>query len=87
MVVEIRNLTRKATQAYEDIIMESMHVSKSELKKLIEEAMINVLIERKDLLEDAVAEAIIDMNLALSIEAGDTGEYVSEKEILAKLRD
>ena len=71
----------------EVIIMESMHVSKSELKKLIEEAMINVLIERKDLLEDAVAEAIIDMNLALSIEAGDTGEYVSEKEIMAKLRN
>ena len=81
------NLNRKKWLLFSAEITESTHISKSELKKLIEEAMINVLIERKDLLEDAVAEAIIDMNLALSIEAGDTGEYVSEKEIMAKLMD
>ena len=67
--------------------METMNVTKGELKELIKEAMINVLIERKDLLEDAVTEAIIDMNLALAIEAGDTGEYVPEMEIMAKLRN
>ena len=67
--------------------METMNVTKGELKELIKEAMINVLIERKDLLEDAVTEAIIDMNLALAIEVGDTGEYVPEMEIMAKLRD
>ena len=67
--------------------METMNVTKGELKELIKEAMINVLIERKDLLEDAVTEAIIDMNLALAVEVGDTGEYVPEMEIMAKLRD
>jgi len=31
-------------------------------------------------------EAIIDMKLALAVEAGDTGEYVSEMEIMSQLR-
>jgi len=38
----------------------------------------SVLTERKDLLEDAVSEAILDMKLVLAIEEGDTGEYVPE---------
>lgn len=67
--------------------METTLLSKSELKELIKEALINVLTERKDLLEEAVSEAIIDMKLALAIEEGDTGEYVSEAEIMSKLKD
>ena len=49
--------------------------------------MISVLAERKDLLEDAVSEAILDMKLGLAIEEGDTGEYVPESEVLSKLMD
>jgi hypothetical protein len=60
-------------------------ISKIELKELMKEAIVSVLTERKDLLEDAVAEAILDMKLALAIEEGDTGEYVSEENILSKL--
>lgn len=67
--------------------MDPMLVSKSELKEVIKEALINVLSERRDLLEEAVAEAIMDMKLALAIEDGDKGEYVSEDEIMSKLRD
>jgi len=52
---------------------------------MIKEAMISVLAERKDLLEGAVAEAILDMKLGMAIEEGDTGEYVSESEVLSKL--
>jgi hypothetical protein len=60
-------------------------ISKTELKELMKEAIVSVLTERKDLLEDALAEAILDMKLALAIEEGDTGEYVSEENILSKL--
>jgi hypothetical protein len=67
--------------------MEAHGISKTELKKLMKEAVISVLTERKDLLEDAVSEAILDMKLGLAIEEGDTGEYVSESEVLSKLMD
>ncbi len=60
-------------------------ISKTELKELMKEAIMSVLIERKDLLVDAVSEAILDMKLALAIEEGDTGEYVSEERILSQL--
>lgn len=60
-------------------------ISKAELKRLMKEAIISVLTERKDLLEEAVSEAILDMKLALAIEEGDTGEYVSEESIISKL--
>ncbi len=60
-------------------------ISKGEIKELMKEAIVSVLTERRDLIEDAVAEAILDMKLALSIEEGDTGEYVSEDNILSKL--
>jgi predicted transcriptional regulator len=60
-------------------------ISKIELKNMMKEAMISVLVERKDLLEDAVSEAILDMKLGLAIEEGDTGEFVPESEVLSKL--
>jgi hypothetical protein len=54
---------------------------------MIREALISVLVERKDLLEEAVSEAILDMKLGMAIEEGDTGEYVPESEVLSKLVD
>ena len=65
--------------------MELRGISKNELRDVIKEAMISVLAERKDLLEEAVSEAILDMKLGLAIEEGDTGEYVPEAEVLSKL--
>ena len=65
--------------------MELQGISKSELREMIKEAMITALSERKDLLEEAVSEAILDMKLGLAIEEGDTGEYVPESEVLSKL--
>ena len=67
--------------------METLGISKTELKKLMKEAVISVLTERKDLLENAVSGAILDMKLGMAIEEGDTGEYVSESEVLSKLMD
>jgi len=60
-------------------------MSKKELKELMKEAVMSILTERKDILEDAVSEAILDMKLALAIEEGDTGEYVSEEQVLSQL--
>ena len=67
--------------------METQGISKAELKKLMKEAVISVLTERKDLLEGAVSEAILDMKLGLAMEEGDTGEYAPESEVLPKLMD
>ncbi len=67
--------------------MESQEVSKTELKELMKEAMISVLTERRDLLENAVSEAILDMKMGLAIEEGDTGEFVPESEIIKKLTE
>jgi hypothetical protein len=65
--------------------MEAKDITKTELKSLMKEAMISALTERRDLLEDAVSDAILDMKLGLAMEEGDTGEYVPEDEILLKL--
>ena len=67
--------------------MEKHHISSSELKELIREALISTLTERSDLLEHAVSEAILDMKLGLAMEEGDTGEYSEEKHIISKLAD
>jgi hypothetical protein len=67
--------------------MATLNMSESELEQLIKRAIISTLTERSDLLENAVAEAILDMKLGLAIEEGDTGEYVDEKQIYSFLRD
>ncbi len=66
--------------------MQLTDVSRLELTTIMKEAFATVLSERRDLLEDAVADAILDMKLGLAIEEGDVGEYVSEEVVLEKLR-
>ena len=65
--------------------MQSGELSKSELKEMMKEALISVLTDRRDLLVDAVSEAILDMKLGSAMEEGDTGEFVPESQILKKL--
>jgi lipoate-protein ligase B len=65
--------------------METIAMSRSEFKKLVRETFIDVLTERKDLIEDAVIEAIEDIGLGVAMEEGRTGEYVDEDEFMAKL--
>ncbi len=66
--------------------MELKDFSREDLKELMKEAFATVLTERKDLLEDAVSEAILDMKLGMAMEEADTEEYVSEESILNKLK-
>jgi hypothetical protein len=43
--------------------------------------------QRKNTLEDALSEAFLDMKLGLAMEEADTGEYVSEQDVLSKLSE
>lgn len=67
--------------------MEPTEISRRELREIIRETIINTLTERSDLLESAVAEAILDMKLGLALEEGDTGEYSDEERIMSLLLD
>jgi hypothetical protein len=67
--------------------MQTNDISKIELKEMVKEAVAAVLMERKDLLEDALSEAILDMKLGLAMEKADSGEYVSEDIVLSKLSE
>ena len=65
--------------------MGTIAMSRSEIKKLMREAFIDVLTDRKDLIEDAVIEAIEDIGLGVAMEEGRTGEYVDRDEFIRKL--
>lgn len=67
--------------------METIAMSRNELKKLMKETFIDVLTDRKDLIEDAVIEAIEDIGLGIAIEEGRTGEYIEEDEFMRKLNN
>ncbi len=60
-------------------------ISRSELKKIMREAFVDVLTKRKDLIEDAVIEAFEDIGLGIAMEGGKTGKYIDEKEFFQKL--
>ncbi len=67
--------------------METIAMSRNELKKLMKETFIDVLTDRKDLIENAVIEAIEDIGLGIAIEEGRTGEYIEEDEFMRKLNN
>ncbi len=51
-------------------------IDRKELKEVIRETFIEVLSERKDLIEDAVMEAMEDIGLAWAMKEGDKGELI-----------
>jgi hypothetical protein len=65
--------------------METITVSRNEIKKLMREAFIDVLTDRKDLIEDAVVEAIEDIGLGVAMEEGQRGEYIDYREFMQRL--
>lgn len=69
--------------------MEEVTFNKNELLELIrgifKETLIEVLTQRRDLLEDAMLEAFEDIGLVRAIEDGKTGEYMSKDEFLKKV--
>jgi hypothetical protein len=67
--------------------MEAIAMGRGEFKKLVKEAFIDVLTERRDLTEDAVIEAIEDIGLGIAMEEGRTGEYVEKATFFRKLEN
>jgi len=65
--------------------METITMSRNELKRLMKETFIDVLTDRKDLIENAVIEAIEDIGLGAAMEEGRTGEHVDKNEFMGKL--
>ena len=60
-------------------------ISEDALRMIIKETFIEVLKERKDLLEDAVIEAIEDIGLSRAIAEGRKTPSVSEADIFKAL--
>jgi lipoate-protein ligase B len=70
--------------AQEDRPMNTVTIKSNELRKMMHETFIDVLTERKDLIENAVIEAIEDIGLGIAMEEGRTGEYIDAKEFIKK---
>jgi hypothetical protein len=69
------------------VSMETITMSRNELKKLMRETFVDVLTYRKDLIEDAVIEAMEDIGLGVAMEEGRTGEYVDKSVFMRKLEN
>ncbi len=65
--------------------METIMINRKELKKIIRESFEDVLNDRKDLIGDAVVEAIEDIGLARAMEEGRTGTYIAADEFKKRL--
>ena len=56
------------------------------LKKLLKTAMVEVLEERRDLVSEALADAVEDLGMARAIEEGARSEPVNRDEVFQILR-
>ncbi len=65
--------------------METVVISRNELKKIMRETFVDALVKQKDLIQDAIRETFEDIGLSIAIEQGRTGEYVDKKEFFQKL--
>lgn len=60
-------------------------INQEQLKNVIQSALIEVLEERKDLLHNAIEDALEDAAFAHAIEGGETTELVQRKEVFILL--
>jgi len=65
--------------------MDTITINRRELKKLIRETFEDVLSDRKDLISEAVLDAMEDIGIAKAIESGRTGQYADTAEFKEKL--
>jgi hypothetical protein len=65
--------------------MDSITIESDHLKKMMRETFIDVLTKRRDLIENAVIEAMEDIGLGIAIEEGRTGEYTDTRMFTKKL--
>lgn len=65
--------------------MSSISVEEMHLKDLLKEAILELMQERRDELEEIFAEVIEDLALARAIEEGESTETVTKAEVLQAL--
>ena len=65
--------------------MDTITIESDHLKKMMRETFIDVLTKRRDLIENAVIEAMEDIGLGIAIEEGRTGEYTDTRMFTKKL--
>ena len=65
--------------------METITINRKELKKIIRETFEDVLSDSKDLISEALLEAMEDIGLAKAMESGKTGEYIGIAEFKESL--
>ncbi len=65
--------------------MDTITINRRELKKIIRETFEDVLSDNKDLISDALLEAMEDIGLAKAIESGRTGQFTATAEFKEKL--
>lgn len=58
----------------------------TQLKKLLKDAVVEVLEERRDLVRDALAEAVEDIGLAGAIQAGSRSKTIRRAKVFKLLR-
>jgi hypothetical protein len=62
--------------------MSTISVEEVYLKDLLKQAILELVQERRDVLQDILVEALEDLALARAIEEGESTEVVSKAEIL-----
>jgi hypothetical protein len=65
--------------------MSTISVEEMQLKDLLKEAILELMQERRDELEEIFAEVIKDLALARAIEEGESTETVTKAEVLQVL--
>jgi hypothetical protein len=65
--------------------METITINRKELKKIIRETFEDVLSDSKDLISEALLEAMEDIGLAKAMENGKTGQYIDTAEFKENL--
>jgi hypothetical protein len=67
--------------------MDVIRIESDNLKKMMRETFIDVLTQRRDLIEEAVIEAMEDIGLGIAMEEGRTGEYADTRLFTKKLNE
>jgi hypothetical protein len=65
--------------------METITINRKELKKIIRETFEDVLSDSKDLISEALLDAMEDIGLAKAMECGKTGQYIDTAEFKENL--
>ena len=67
--------------------MAQVQIEASQLKEVVKQAVVEALVQHKELVYDAVTEALEDIAMANAIREGDRSDFVSREEIFGILEN